>query len=161
MKQILLTLGLLLPLSVAMIAQPGSVPAKSGRASFTFGDAQVDYRKVSGTFAQLAGYTVVTISFSKDGQPGSDHLAISLMIQKPGPVDLNQPMGNGIGYWTGGTIFSYEKGRSQCSMTVTRLSPTTVEGTGECPAVNEQGGSGKSPLTSLKFFATAAVGSVN
>jgi hypothetical protein len=161
MKRTRLILGLLLPLSAALLAQPGSTPAKRGHASFKFGDTPVEYTRVSGTFMQSAGYTVVTVSFSVDGKPASDHLGISLMIQKPGPVDLNQPMGNGIGYWTGGKIFSYEKGKSQCTMTVTKLAPTTVEGTAECAAVNEQGGSGRSPLTGVKFFATAAVGSVN
>jgi len=51
------------------------------------------------------------------------------MIQKPGSVDLNQPTGNGIGCWTGGKIFSNEKGKSQCTMTVTKLTRATVEGT--------------------------------
>jgi hypothetical protein len=161
MKRIVLTLALLLPLSAAMFAQPGSVPARRGRASFKFGDTQVEYAKVSGTFMQSAGYTVITVNFSTDGKPASDHLGISLMIQKPGPVDLNQPMGNGIGYWKGGAIYSYEKSKSQCTMTVTKLTPTTVEGTAECAVVNEQGGSGKSPLTNVKFFATATIGSVN
>jgi hypothetical protein len=94
-----------------------------------------------------------------DGKPTSDHLGISLMIQKPGPVDLNQPMGNGIGYWKAGAIYSYEKGKSQCTMTVTKLTPNTVEGTAECAVISEQGGSGKSPLTNVKFYATTAMGS--
>ena len=98
-----------------------------------------------------------TVSFSADGKPGGDHLGIALMIQKPGPVDLNQPMGNGIGYWKGGAIYSYEKGKSQCTMMVTKLTPSTVEGTAECAVVNEQGGSGKNPLTTVKFFATTAM----
>jgi hypothetical protein len=161
MKRIVLTVALLLPVSLAVFAQPGSVPAKTGRASFTVGATPVEYGRVSGTFMQSAGYTVVTISFSKDGKPGGDHLGISLMIQKPGPVDLNQPMGNGIGYWTGGKIFAYEKGKSQCTMAVTKLTATSVEGTAECAVVNEQGGPGSSSLTNVKFFATAAVSGVN
>jgi hypothetical protein len=77
------------------------------------------------------------------------------MIQKPGPVDLNQPMDNSIGYWTGGKIFSYEKGKSQCTMNVTKLTPKSVEGTAECPGVNENFGSGKNSLTAVKFSASA------
>jgi hypothetical protein len=153
MKRIVLTLALVLPLSVALLAQPGGLPARNGNASFKFGDTPVEYMKVSGTFKQSAGYTVITINFSADGKPASEHLGISLMIQKPGPVDLNQPTGNGIGYWTGGKIFSYEKGKSQCTVTVTKLTPMMVEGTAECAVVNEQGGPGKSSLTNVKFFA--------
>ena len=83
------------------------------------------------------------------------------MIQKPGPVDLNQPMGNGIDYRLGGTFYTYQKGKSQCTLTVTKLTATSVEGPAECPIINEQGGDRKNSLTSVKFFATTAVGSVN
>ena len=159
MKRIALTLALLLPLTVAVFAQPGSTPVRRGTASFKFGDTPIQFAKASGTFTQSAGFTVISVSFSADGKPGGDHLGIALMIQKPGPVDLNQPMGNGIGYWKAGAIYSYEKGNSQCTMTVTKLTPNTVEGTAECAVVNEQGGSGKNSLTSVKFYATTATGS--
>jgi hypothetical protein len=159
MKRVTLTLALFLPLTVVVFAQPGSTPVRRGTASFKFGDTAVQFAKASGTFTPSAGYTVIMVNFSVDGKPTSDHLGISLMIQKPGPVDLNQPMGNGIGYWKGGAIYSYEKGKSQCTMTVTKLTPNTVEGTAECAAINEQGGSGKSALTNVKFYATSALGS--
>ena len=159
MKRIALTVAMLLPLSVLIFAQPGSAPVKRGSASFKFGDTAVQFAKASGTFTQSAGFTVISVNFSADGKPGGDHLGIALMIQKPGPVDLNQPMGNGIGYWKAGAIYSYEKGNSQCTMTVTKLTPNTVEGTAECAVVNEQGGSGKNSLTSVKFYATTATGS--
>jgi hypothetical protein len=161
MKRIVLTLALLLPLTVAVFAQPGSTPVRRGTASFTFGDTALQFAKASGTFMQSAGYTVITIDFSADGKPASDHLGISLMIQKAGPVDLNQPMGNGIGYWKGGAIYSYQKGKSQCTMTVTKLTGMMVEGTAECAVVNEQGGSGKSSLTNVKFFATGGTAGVS
>ncbi len=159
MKRIALTLTMLLPLTLAVFAQPGGAPVKRGNASFVFGDSAVKFGKASGTFTQSAGYTVINVSFSADGKPGGDHLGIALMIQKPGPVDLNQPMGNGIGYWKGGAIYSYEKGKSQCAMMVTKLTPSTVEGTAECAVVNEQGGSGRNSLTTVKFFATTAMAS--
>lgn len=162
MKRIALTLALVLPLTVAMFAQPqppGSVAAKNGRASFKFGDAQFEYGKVSGFFMQMGGYTSVNILFSKDGDPAADRLAIGLTIQKAGPVDMNQPMGSSIDYRVGGTFYTYQRGKSQCTVTVTKLTATTVEGTAECPVVNEQGGSGKSSLTGVKFFATTAIGS--
>lgn len=164
MKRLLLTAALLLPLSVAAFGQPqppGSAPAKNGRASFKFGDAQFDYGKVSGFFMQAGGYTSVNVMFSKDGSEAGDRLAVGLNIQKPGPVDMNQPMAASIDYRAGGTFYTYQKGKSQCTVTVTKLTPTTIEGTAECPVLNEQGGSRTSALTGLKFFATTAVGGVN
>ncbi len=164
MKRIALTLALLLPLTVSMFAQPqppGSVTAKTGHASFKFGDAQFDYGKVSGFFMQAGGYTSVNVLFSKDGDQAADRLAIGLMIQKPGPVDMNQPMGNSIDYRAGGTFYTYQKGKSQCTVTVTKLTATSVEGTAECAVVNEQGGDRKSSLTNVKFFASSAVGGVS
>jgi hypothetical protein len=70
MKRIVLTLALLLAVSVALLAQPGSLPARRGHASVKFGDTPVDYTKVSGTFMQSAGYTVITINFSTGGTAG-------------------------------------------------------------------------------------------
>ena len=160
MKRLLVTLAIVLPLSVSAFGQPGT-PLKTGQATFVWGGAPVDYARVSGSIMQSGGYTVVSIQFSKDGNPASDRLGIALMIQKPGPVDLNQPMGNGIDYRLGGSFYTYQKGKSQCTLTVTKLTATSVEGTAECPVVNEQGGSKTSSLTGVKFFATTAVGGVS
>ncbi len=160
MKRVLSTLVVLLPLTAALLAQPGT-PVKTGRAGFKFGGTQFDYDKVSGSFMEAGGYTTVSVFFSKDGNPASDRLAIGVMIQKPGPVDLNQPMGNSIDYRAGGTFYTYQKGKSQCTVTVTKLTATTIEGTAECPVLNEQGGDRKNSLTSVKFVATTAVGGVS
>jgi hypothetical protein len=156
MKVSRIVVAALLASSMTVLAQapPGSIPAKTGHTSFKFGDAEFTYDKVQGTFQQSYGFTVITINFSKDERPGSDHLGISLMIQKAGPVNLNQPMGNGIGYWKGGNIYSYVKGKSQCTMTVTNLTSTSVEGVAECPVINDTFGSGTSSLTAVKFSAS-------
>lgn len=42
-----------------------------------------------------------------------------------GAMDLNQPIGNGIGYWRGGEIYQYTKGKSQCVLTVRGLGFTS------------------------------------
>jgi hypothetical protein len=76
------------------------------------------------------------------------------MIPKAGAVDLNQPMGNGIGLRKGSTLFSYQRGKSKCTMTVTTVSATSVEGTADCPVINEQGGGCTLSLTAVKFSAT-------
>jgi hypothetical protein len=130
------------------------VPAKVGRASFTFDNTPVSYAMVNGMFMQSAGFSVITLNFSKDGKPASDHLGISLMIQKSGPVDLNQGMGNGIGHWKGGTIASYVKGKSKCTLNVTKLTPTSVEGSAECPVLNENSGAALHSLTAVSFSAS-------
>ena len=156
MKASLLAGAALLAITIAAFGQgpPGSVPAKVGHASFKFGSSQFSYDKVTGDFMQSYGFSVVMLNFSKDGKPASDHLTVSVMIQKPGAVDLNQPMGNGIGYFTGGKLFDYEKGKSQCTMNVTKLTPTSLEGNAECPVVNEKFGQGKNSLTAVKFSAS-------
>jgi hypothetical protein len=133
---------------------PGSVPAKTGHAGFKFDNDPISYDIVKGSFMQSSGFSVIMINFSKDGKPASDHLGISLMVQKTGPVDLNQAMGNGIGFWKGGTINSYVKGKSKCTMNVTKLTPTSVEGSAECPMINESSGTGTHSLTAVSFSAS-------
>jgi hypothetical protein len=121
--------------------------------AFKLESAEITYDKVSGNFSQSFGFTTVMITNTKDGKPSSDNLIIGLMMQKPGSVDLNQP-GNGIQYRKAGTIFSYAKGKSQCTMTVTKLSASEMEGTAECPVINENFSPGKISLTSVKFSAS-------
>jgi len=113
MKASLLAGAALLAITIAAFGQgpPGSVPAKVGHASFKFGSSQVSYDKVTGDFMQSYGFSVVMLNFSKDGKPASDHLTVSVMIQKPGAVDLNQPMGNGIGYLRGANSLTTRRGR--------------------------------------------------
>ena len=155
MRQTIIAIAIFLALAAVVAGQvPGGVPAKAGQASFKFGGTQVTYGQVTGDFRQSYGFNTISLTFSQDGKPGSDHLSISLMIQKPGPVDMNQPMGNGIGYWTGGSIFAFQKGKSQCTMTVTKLTEASVEGTAECPVVNETGGQKTGSLTAVKFSAS-------
>jgi len=154
MKRLLLAVALLLPLSVPVLCQPGT-PVKTGHATFVWGGTPVDYARVSGSIMQSGGYYAVSLQFSKDGNPASDRLGIAVMIQKPGPVDLNQPMGNGIDYRLGGTFFTYQKGKSQCTMTVTKLTATSIEGTAECTVIDETDGTGrKNSLTNVKFAAS-------
>lgn len=67
---------------------------------------------------------------------------------------MNQPFGNGIGYWQGGRIITYEKGKSQCTMTVTKLTATSVEWTANCPVIHEMKGPQSQPLTNVEFSAS-------
>ncbi len=141
-----------LAFSAAAQAQPGQ-PVTTGQTSFTYNGTAVTFDKVSGNINESSGFIMAMITFSKTGKPGSDHLTVSLMTQKAGPVDLNQPMGNGIGYWVGGKIMQYAKGKSQCTMTVSKLTATAIEGTANCPVVTEVAGSATGSLTNVKFSA--------
>jgi hypothetical protein len=154
MQRIALAVCCMLILTGVAVAQgPPGTPLKTGQASFTFGGSQVAYGKVTGSINQSYGFTVAMLTFSADGKPTGDNLIIGLMVQKPGPVDVNQ-MGNGIQHRSKGTIFSYQKGKSQCTISATKLTATSVEGTAECPVVNEVGGSGTGSLTAVKFSAS-------
>jgi hypothetical protein len=155
MKRLVFAFSLILISSAAIFAQaPPGTPAKNGQVSFNFGATQVSYSVVQGTFQQSYGFNVIGLTFSADGKPTGDNLIIGLMIQKPGLVDMKQ-MGNGIQRRSNGTIYSYQPGKSQCTMTVTTLTAASVEGTAECSGIDEVNGQGKKSLTSVKFSATA------
>ena len=155
MNRMLIAFAALLCLMVVAFGQgSGGIPAKSGHASFKFDNEEITYDQVSGNFNQSYGFTSAMLTFSKDGKPASDHFAISIMMQNPGTADLNQ-RGNGIGYWRGGKIITYLKSKSQCTMKVTKLTATSVEGVAECPVANEQSGEGTHSLSAVKFSASA------
>ena len=54
-------------------------------------------------------------------------------------------MGNGIGYFTGGKVFDYEKGKSPCTMNVTKLTPTLLQGNAECRWLTTNSARGRAP----------------
>jgi len=149
----LATLGSVVLVATLAAQAPPGTPAKAGQASFNLNGTPVTYARVDGSFTEGYGFHTIALTYSKDGKPTGDNLAIGLMIQKPGAVDLNQ-MGNGIQVRVGGTIFSYKKGKSQCTITVTDLTATAVTGTAECPVLNELNGSRKQSLGSVKFAAS-------
>ena len=137
-------------------AQPGppGTPVKGGQTTFTFNGAALKFEHVTGTFNQPYGYTTLGLNFSKDAKTAAGtHLSINVMVQGPGKVDLTQAFGNGIGMWWKGTIYTYEKGKSACTVVLTKVSATEVEGTAECPTLNELHGSGTASLRNVKFAA--------
>jgi len=153
MRRLALALILLALAEFPALAQPGT-PVIAGQASLTYANAGVVFEKASGTIMQSSGFFVATVTFAKSNKPRGDHLTISVMITGPGAVDLNQPMGNGIGYWTGGKILQYEKGKSQCTLTVAKISATQIEGTANCPVIHEMNAGPSGALTNVKFSAT-------
>jgi hypothetical protein len=155
MKHGVRIVGAILLFCLVIWAQaPPGTPAKTGQASFSFGGVPSAFDKVDGTFNKSYGFNTINLTYNKTGKPGvGDHLSISLMIQKAGPVNMKQP-GNGIGFWKGGAIFTSDNPKSQCTMNVTQISDTSVEGTAECAPINELNGAGTSTLKSVKFSAS-------
>ena len=153
MRRLALALILLSLAALPALAQPGT-PVTSGQASFTYGTTGVAFDKASGSIMASAGFVVATVTFARSDKPRGDHLTISVMVKGPGAVDLNQPMGNGIGYWTGGKILQYEKGKSQCTLTVAKISGTQIEGTANCPVIHEMNAGPAGALTNVTFSAT-------
>lgn len=159
MKQKLLVVAALAVAALATIPaaaqQPPGTPVKSGRVTFTFGGKNLVFENVTGTFSQSYGFTLISLAYQK-GAKGVEntHLNVSLMINAVGKVDLNQPFGNGIGIFSNGTIYTYQKGKATCTMTVSKLSPTAVEGVADCPLLAEVNGSGTSSLTGVTFSAS-------
>ena len=153
MRRVVLAVILLAVIAFPASAQPGT-PVKSGQASFTLGTAALTYTFATGNISESYGFKVASVTFADKAKPNGDHITISAMIKGPGPVDLNQPMGNGIGYWKSGTIFQYTKGESQCTLTVTNITADLIEGTANCPVLNQMDGSATLSLTNVKFSAT-------
>jgi hypothetical protein len=56
--------------------------------------------------------------------------------------------------WFSRTRFSADSLQQKCTITVTKLTATSVEGTAECPVITEVAGSGTDFLTSVKFSAS-------
>lgn len=135
-------------------APEGNVPVKKGQATFKFGDKQYSTDKVTGNFTQSHGFIVVTLVY-KDQKNKNEHMNLAFMVQGPGKVDLDQAFGNGIGFWSDdGNIYAYAKGKGQCTMTLTKVTPTAVEGTAECPVLTDDKGKASKPLTGVKFSAS-------
>jgi hypothetical protein len=56
-------------------------------------------------------------------------------------------------FW-GGSVSRYTKGKSKCTITLTKATPTEVEGTAECPLLHDMSGEEAPPLSNVKFYAT-------
>jgi hypothetical protein len=126
---------------------PGSVPAGSGSAALSFDGRDLAFDTVQGTFAESHGLVVISLVFKKAGDTENNHLNVNLMVQGPGPVNLDAPFGNGIGLWWGGEIHSYTKGKSKCTMTLTKATVREVEGTAN--------GAPSGSLSGVRFTAIA------
>jgi hypothetical protein len=148
---------------VVMLALPGpavaqgyeGTPAKSGQAAVTFGGKGLAFTDVEGGFQQMQGFTVATLVFKQGPKAGSTHLNLTLMYQGPGKVDLaSQFSMSGLGMFADGDVARYTKGKSMCTITLTKVTATEVEGTAECPLLHNISGEKMPPLSVTRFSAS-------
>jgi len=132
------------------------VAARSGQVSFKFDSQDLTFKFVEGGFQQIQGFTMTTLIFRSEAKPKvNTHLNVTLMYQAPGKLDLEGPFSmNGIGMFWDGSYSGYKKGKSKCTITLTKATPTEVEGTADCPLLHDEMGEVGTPLTNVKFSAT-------
>jgi hypothetical protein len=132
------------------------VPAKTGNASFKFGSQALTCNFVEGGFQQMQGFTMATLVFKSEVKPKENtHLNLTLMYQAPGKIDLEGAFSlSGLSMFWDGAVSRYTKGKSKCTITLTKATPTEVEGTADCPLLHDMSGEAGTPLTNVKFYAT-------
>ena len=150
-------LALILALPMAVLAQQyEGVAVKSGQATATFGGKNLTFTHGEGGLQQVSGFTMATLVFRPDAKSKANtHLNITLMYQAPGKVDLDSRYSmSGIGMFMDGDVAAFTKGKSKCTITLTKATPTEVEGTAECPLLHNIEGKVMPALTVQKFSAT-------
>jgi hypothetical protein len=153
----LAALSAMLVLPAPALAQKyEGVAAKSGQAAVKFAGKDLALSYVEGGFQQMQGFTTATLVFRPDAKSkGDPHLNITVMYQAPGKVDLGSAFSmSGIGMFHGGDVARFTKGKSTCTITLTKATPTEVEGTAECPLLHNIEGKAMPALTVQKFSAT-------
>jgi hypothetical protein len=77
------------------------------------------------------------------------------MYQAPGKVDLDSAFSmSGIGMFADGDVSRFTKGKSKCTITLSKATATEVEGTADSPLLHNIEGEVMPPLTNLGFSAT-------
>ena len=77
------------------------------------------------------------------------------MYQAPGKVDLDSAFSmSGIGMFADGDVSRFTKGKSKCTITLSKAAATEVEGIADCPLLHNIEGEVMPPLTNLKFSAS-------
>jgi len=152
-----IALAVMLTLTAPAVAQKyQGVAVKSGRAAFKFAGKDLAFNHVEGGLQQVEGFTLATLVFRPDLKgKWNTHLNLVLMYQAPGKVDLEAAFTmSGLSMFSDGDVSRFTKGKSKCTITLTRATPTEVEGTADCPLLHDIGGEVRPPLTNLTFSAT-------
>ncbi len=154
---VLLTLAVVLALPAPVLAQKYEGAAvKVGQAAATFGGQALTFTHAEGGLQQVSGFTTATLVFRPDAKNKDKHLNIVVMYQGPGKVDLDSAFStSGISMFSGGDVARFTKRKSKCTITLTKATPTEVEGTAECPLLHNIDGDVMPALTVQRFSATA------
>jgi hypothetical protein len=150
-------LGLILAVPAAVLAQQyEGVAVKSGQATAKHAGKDFVFTYAEGGFQQVSGFTMATIVFKLDAKSKvNTHLNLTLMYQAPGKIDLDGKFSmSGLGMFMDGDVARFTKGKSQCTITLTKATPTEVEGTADCPLLHNISGEVMPALTVQKFSAT-------
>ena len=142
--------------AVVLAQQFEGVAVKSGQATARFGGKDLVFTYAEGGFQQMSGFTTATLVFKLDAKSkGEPHLNLTLTYQAPGKVDLDSRFSmSGLGMFMDGDVARFTKGKSTCTITLTKATPTEVEGTAECPLLHNVSGDVMPALTVQKFSAT-------
>ena len=151
----LLTMVVILALPVIGQKYEG-MPVKSGQATATYGGKAMTFTHAEGGLQQMGGFTTATLVFRPDSKSkGDPHLNITVMYQGPGKVDLDSAFSmSGISMFVAGDVARFTKRKSKCAVTLTKATPTELEGAVDCPLLHNIGGEAMAPLTVQKFAAT-------
>jgi hypothetical protein len=152
-----IAMALMLMLTMSVLAQKYEGTAvKSGQATFKFAGKDLAFGYVEGGFQQMQGFTYATLVFKPDlTSKANTHLNLALMYQAPGQVDLDSSFSvSGIGMFADGDVSRFTKGKSKCTITLSKATATEVVGTADCPLLHNIEGKVMPPLTNLKFSAT-------
>ena len=147
-----------------VLTAPASTPAqkyegvavRSGQATLQFDGRELAFKYVDGGFQQVQGFTLATLVFRPEIQANrKSHLNLTLMYQAPGKVDLDAAFStSGIALFMDGDVSQHFKGKSRCTITLTKATPTDVEGTADCPLVHNLAGEVMAPFMVKSFSAT-------
>lgn len=153
-----LALGLILAVPSAVLAQEyEGVAVKSGQATAKHAGKDFIFTYAEGGFQQTSGFTIATLVFKLDAKgKANTHLNLTLMYQEPGKVDLDSRFSmSGLGMFVDGNVARFTKGKSRCAITLTKATPTQVEGAADCPLLHSISGEVMPALTVQTFSASA------
>jgi hypothetical protein len=103
----------------------------------------------------MQGFTLATLVFKPNlKSTANTHLNLTLMYQAPGKVDLDSAFSmSGIGMFSDGDVSRFTKGKSTCTITLTKATATALEGTAECPLLHNIEREVMPPLSNVRFSA--------
>ena len=154
----LVVFAVMLTFTAPVVAQKyEGTPIKSGQATFMYNGKDLTYKFVEGGFQQMQSFTIATMVFKlhqKTSKVTDNHLNITVMYKEPGKVDLDSTFSmSGISMFSSGDVSRFTKGKSKCTITITKANTTEVEGTADCTLMHNISDKVMPPVKSMKFSA--------